>query len=79
MKKLLSLPNLTKTQAFCVHEAAKVIVINKYKNFIFTIFQIMLPYFESFNNGQKLTVVSFILSCSRNHFFQKVGYRVLLA
>ena len=39
----------------------------------------MLPCFEGFNNGQKLTVVSFISSFGRNHFTQKVGHRMSLA
>ena len=36
--KFLGPPNLAKTLAFYVHETIKVIVINKYKNFVFATF-----------------------------------------
>ena len=39
----------------------------------------MPPYFEYFNNNQKLTIVSFISSFHQNHFMQIVGHRVPLA
>ena len=39
----------------------------------------MPPYFEDFNNGQKLNVVSFVLSFGRNHFTQEVGHQILSA
>ena len=39
----------------------------------------MPPYFESLNNGQKLTVMSFVLSFGRNHFTQEVGHQMPLA
>ena len=37
-RKLLGLLNLTKTQAFYVYKGAKVIVIDKHKNFILAAF-----------------------------------------
>ena len=37
-KKLLILPNLTRTRAFYIYEAAKVVVIGKDKDFVLAIF-----------------------------------------
>ena len=34
----------------------------------------MSPYFEGLNNGQKLTVVSFISRFGKNYFTQEGGY-----
>ena len=44
-----------------MHKTAKFVMIDKYKNFIFVDFLIVLQYFKSFNNGQKFIIVSFIL------------------
>ena len=57
-RKLLDLPNLTKTQAFCIHEATKIVLVSKDKHLVFAIFWIILPCFEDLNDGQKLTVVN---------------------
>ena len=38
IRKLLGLLNLTRTQAFCVYEVAKVVMISKNKDFVLTIF-----------------------------------------
>ena len=43
---------------------AKIVVISKDKEFVLTTFEIMPPYFEGLNNGQKLTVVNFVSSFS---------------
>ena len=37
-KKFLGLSNLTRTQAFCVYETAKIVVIGKDKDFVFLTF-----------------------------------------
>ncbi len=36
--QLLNPPNLIRAQAFCIHEVLEVIVVCKYKNFMFTAF-----------------------------------------
>ena len=61
-KKLLSLWNLIKIQVFYVYEAAKVVMIGEDKNFVLEIFWIMPPCFEGLNDGQKLTIISFLSS-----------------
>ena len=73
-KKLLSLTDLFKAQAFYINKAAKVIIICKNKNFVFAIFLIVLLYFERLNNSKKLSIVSLVLSFYRNHFFKKEDY-----
>ena len=35
-------------------------MVCKYQIFIFVALQIRMPGFENFNNGQKLTIVSFV-------------------
>ena len=67
-KKSLYLSNLTKTQAFCIHDAAKVFVISKNKNFVLAIFERLLPYLKDVNIGQKLIIVSFVSSFDWDHF-----------
>ena len=78
-KKLLSPADLAKTQALRIHELSKVIVVSKNKDLVFATFWIMLPCFEGVNNGQKLTVVSFVLKFGKNYFMQKVGHQKPLA
>ena len=53
-------------------------MIYKNKHFMLATFQIMTPYFESFDNSSKLIVVDLVLSFYRNHFSQKKFYQVLL-
>ena len=77
--KLLSQADLAKTQTFCIYEFSKVIVVSENENLVFANFQIMPPCFEGFNNGQKLTVVSFVSSFSNDHFTQDVGHWMPLA
>ena len=54
-------------------------MIGKNEDLMFATFQIIQPCFESLNNDQKLTVVSFVLSFSRNYFMQEIAYRMLSA
>lgn len=50
MRQLLCLPNLTKTNTFCVHKTRKVVVIGKDKNLMFAAFEIVPPSLQSLNN-----------------------------
>lgn len=77
-EQLLCPSNLTKTETFYVYETTKVIVIGKNKDLIFAVFQVVLSSFENFNNGQKLCIVDFIISFSKNYFSKKIGYQVPL-
>lgn len=49
--QLLDPLNLLGTQAFCIHEAAKVVEIRKIEDFMLTIFQIVSLGFEGFDNS----------------------------
>ena len=73
-EELLSLPNLTKAQAFCIYELLEIIVIGYDKNLMFVTLLIVVPGFKDFNNGQEPRIVSFILSLCKNHLFKKIGY-----
>ena len=44
-----------------------------------TTFQVVLPYFERFNNSQKFIVVSLISSFGQNHVMQIVSQPVISA
>ena len=37
-------------------------MIGEHKIFMFATFYVILSFFENFNNGQKFTIVSFVLS-----------------
>lgn len=58
--KLLSPPNRSSTQTHRIHKLTEVVVIGEHENFVFTTFQVLLPYLKCLNNGQKLTVVIFL-------------------
>ena len=59
-KKLLSLTNLFKIQAFYIFKITKINIVYKDKYFVLTAFQIVMLYFEGLNNSQNLTVVDLI-------------------
>ena len=40
--------------------------------------KIVAPGFEDFNNGQELSIVSFVSSFSKDYLPRKIGYRMLL-
>ena len=51
-RELLSLANLTRAQALCIHEPTKIImVVGEHKNFVLTAFQIVPPILEGLNDG----------------------------
>ena len=72
IKKLLSLINLIKAQIFRIYKLTKVNIVYKIKDFLFTVFWVVMSSFEQFNNSQKLTIISFISSFGKNHFSKKV-------
>ena len=50
LKKLLSLTNLTKTQALYIYKLIKVIMIDENKDLVFAALEMMILGFEGFNN-----------------------------
>ena len=79
LRELLRSPDLIKALTFYIHKLTEIIIVYKYWNFILAALQIVAPGFESVNNSQELTIVSFIPCFSQNHLPQKVGYRIILA
>ena len=67
IKKLLGPADLTKAQSFYIYELMKVIIFNKNKNFVFSVFQIVSLNLKNPNNRQKLHVLSFILSFGQDY------------
>ena len=50
-RELLGPTDLTRAQAFCIHESTEVIMVNKDEDLIFTLFQIVALSFKGLNNG----------------------------
>ena len=50
-----------KAQVFCMHKIKKIVMICEDKYFIFIIFQMVILFFESFDNSQKFAIIGFIL------------------
>ena len=67
-RELLSLLDVTKAQAFYIHELTEVAVICKDEDLIFEAFQVVPPSLKSLNNGQELLIMSLIVNLSGNHF-----------
>ena len=51
LREFLGSTNLTKTQVFHIYKSAKVIIISKDKNFVFTVLQILALSLKNLNNG----------------------------
>lgn len=71
MRKFLSLINLIKTQIFCIYDLKKIFIVYKNIKLIFKVLQIVLLYLEYFDNGPKLTVISFYLVLIKIIFLEK--------
>lgn len=71
LQKLLYPPNLIKTKIFYIYKIAKSVMANKEKNFIFTIFKVLLLSLKTLNNSQKFIIVNFILNFYKNCFLKK--------
>ena len=50
-EELFGQTNLPGAQIVYIHEAANIIIIGEYKNFVFATFEILLPCFENVNNS----------------------------
>lgn len=61
-KKLLGSSKLLRS--FYIHETIEIILVNMNKKLIFINFQMILPGFKIFNNGQNLIIINFILRLS---------------
>ena len=79
LEELLGTADLSRAQALCIHKATKIVVVCEDEHFMLATFQIVTPYFEGFDNSQKLAVVSFVSNLCRNHFSRKKCYWVSLA
>ena len=51
LRELLGPTDLSKAQAFCIHEAMKVVVVCENEYFVLAAFQIVTPYFKGFDNS----------------------------
>ena len=54
-------------------------MIDKYNNFKFVIFEVVVQSFKGFNYSKQFLIVSFISSFYQNHFSWNKGYKMSLA
>ena len=59
---------MTKTHGFYIYEVGKIFMINKDKYWVLTTFELMQLCFEGLNNGQNLTILSFVLNAGWKYF-----------
>ena len=78
-KEVLRPTDLTRAQAFCIHESTKVIVVSRDKDLVFAVFEVVATSFKSFNNSQELLIVSLIPSLSVDKLLREKGSWMLLA
>lgn len=73
-REFLGLLNLSGAQVLYIHEPTEVVIVREHKNFMLTTFKIMPSGFQSFNNGQKLSIIGFVSSLSHNHLPREISY-----
>ncbi len=78
-RELLGPANLTRAQAFCIHESTEVIMVSKDEDLIFVALQVVAPSLKGFNDSQELLIVSLVPSLSGDHLSREKGYWVPLA
>ncbi len=78
-RELLGLADLTRAYVFHIHELIEVVIVNKDKDLIFIILQVVAPSLKSLNNGWKFLIMSLILHLYKKYFLRKKGYWVPLA
>ena len=61
LRELLGLIDLLGAQTLYIHKTMEFILVCKDKNLILIAFQVVAPYFEGFDNSQKLNVVGLVL------------------
>ncbi len=77
-RELLGPADLTRAQAFCIHESTEVIMVNQDEDLIFADLQVVAPSPQGFYNSQELLIVGFVLSLSGDHLLREKGYWVPL-
>ena len=50
-KELLGLLDLTKAQAFCIHQLTEIVLVPKNKDVLLIVFQIVVPSLKYLNNS----------------------------
>lgn len=62
---------------FYIPELTEVIMVNKDKDFVlFAAFQVIIPSIKAFNNSQKLLILIFVISLTKDHLLRKWGYEM---
>ncbi len=71
--------DLTRAQAFCIHELTEVMLVSKDEELVFAVLQVVAPSLQGYNDSQELLIVSLVPSLSGDHLLREKGYWVLLA
>ena len=61
LRELLGPTDLLRAQTLSIDESTEVIVVRKGENLMLAIFYVVAPYYESFDNSQKLIVMGLLL------------------
>ncbi len=73
-RELLGPADLTRAQAFRIHESTEVIMVSKDKGLICASLQVVTPSLKGFNDSQELLIVGFVPSLSGDHLLREKGY-----
>ncbi len=76
--EFLGSADLTRAQTFCIYELTEVIMVNKDKNHIFAVFQVVAPSLKSLNDSQELLIMSLISSLNKDHLLKEKDYWISL-
>ncbi len=74
----MGLADLTRAQAFRIHESTEVIMVSKNEDLVFAAFQVAVPSLKGFNNRQELLIMSLVPSLNGDHLSREKGYWISL-
>ena len=52
----------------------EIIVVYKDEDFVFVMFQVVVPSLQSLNNGQEVLIISFAIGLSENYLSKEKSY-----
>lgn len=71
LRDLLGLTNLLRAYTFNIYKLSEVVIVNKIKNFLFAIFQVLMLSIKGFTHGQELLIIGSITSFIRDYFLRE--------
>lgn len=77
-KKFFILADLFETQALNIYQLVEIIMVNKYKKFKFTVFQLVTPGFRDFNYSQQFLIKVLYQVSNKIFFFKKNAIKYII-